>query len=552
MQKALHKTLLAAGALACMAASAAACTSMGAGCKATADGSVLVSHTVDDWYDQRIKIVPGGKHKPGEMVDVYVDVCTDTRPELKIYKSGSIPQVPETNTYFHVGYPFMNDKQVMIGEFTWLGRDEVYNAAGMLYIANLEIFGLQRASTAREAIKVMGELAEKYGYGDWGETLIVGDKHEAWVFEICGGGAVWTPTSGLPGAHWVARRIPDDEIFVGANRSRICEVDFNDKENFMWSTNLTDLPEKMGWWKKGEPFNYSKIFDPEPYGYPHYQSRREWRAFSLLKPSEKFPVKDRYEAYPFSIKPDKKLTPRDIMLIYSDHLEGTDYDMTKDPASGAFGCPNRWQQEQADLPDDLKGQDWERPIALYRCSYSFVSQSRSWLPDPIGGVLWFGEDAPDTTVYVPVYCGVTKVPEAWSTGKRHVYDPTCAYWAFNLVNNWANLRWDAMYKEIRAKKVEYEDRFFADQPKIEAEAQKLYKQSPAKAVAYLTKYTDSVMDEVFKGWWDFAWYLIGRYQDGLQIKPDGAKFRPGYPAEYLRKVGFGAMSRRDLENAKKK
>ncbi|NLB90847.1 MAG: peptidase C69, partial [Clostridiales bacterium] len=465
---------------------ALACTPIGAGPGATVDGSVMVAHTCDGWYDHRIQIIPGGEYEPGTMMDVYADMCTATRPDRPVVKVGEIPQAEKTNTYFHVGYPFMNDKQVMMGEFTWSGREEVSNPQGMFYIANLEQLGLQRASTAKEAVEVMGALAEEYGYGDGGETLVIGDTKEVWIFEVCGGGLLWAPGSDIPGAHWAAQRLPDDEVFVGANRARIGEIDFEDKENFLTSTNLTALPEQMGWWKEGEAFNFANIFNPEPYGAPFYQSRREWRAFSLLAPSQEFPILDEYGAYPFSIKPDEKLTVKNIMDIYSDHLEGTDYDLTTDAAAGPFGSPNRWPIPRSMKPEGREGQDWERAIAMFRCSYSFVSQSRDWLPDPVGGVLWFGEDAPDTTVYVPIYCGVTEIPEPWTQGARHEFDRDSAWWAFNLVNNWANLRWNAMYPEIREKKASYEDEFFKNQETIEAEAVKLYEEDPAKAVEYVT------------------------------------------------------------------
>ena len=460
---------------------------------------------------------------------------------------GEIPQAEKTYTYFHVGYPFMNDQQVMMGEFTWSGRDEVYNGDGMLMIANLEELGLARAATAREAIQIMGAMAEQYGYGDGGETLVVGDENELWVFEVCGPGMLWTADSGAVGAHWVAQRVPDDEVFVGANRARIGVVDFNDTENFMWSTDLTVLPQQMGWWSEGEDFNFEKIFNPDPYGYPFYQSRREWRAFSLLAPSQEFELKDDTEAYPFSIKPDEKVSIQDVMNIYSDHLEGTEYDLTQGLAAGPFGNPTRWALNTDQKPEGTEAQDWERSIVSYRCSYSFVSQSRSWLPDPVGGVLWFGEDSPDTTVYVPIYCGVTEIPEEWSSGERHVFDPDSAFWAFNFVNNWANLRWDAMYEEIRAKKASFEDEFFANQEAIEAEAVKLYEQSPDKAVAYLTEYTGECMDTVFEGWWDFAWHLVGRYADGYMINEDGSQTTLGYPTEWLEAVDFGGTSLRDLD-----
>lgn len=530
--------------------SALACTPLGVGREASVDGSVMVSHTCDGWYDHRIQIIPGGEYEPGTMMDVYVDMCLATRPNRPLQKAGEIPQAAKTNTYFHIGYPFMNDKQVMMGEFTWSGREEVYNAKGMLYIANLEQLGLQRGSTAKEAVQVMGELAEKYGYGDGGETLVVGDKNEIWVFEVCGGGLLWTPESGTPGAHWAAQRLPDDEVFVGANRARIGVIDFEDKDNFMYSTGLTDLPTQMGWWQEGEPFDFAKIFNPVPYGYPFYASRREWRAFSLVAPSQEFPIIDRNSAYPFSVKPDEKLSIQDIMNIYSDHLEGTDYDLTTGAAAGPFGSPNRWPVPRALKPEGRSGEDWERAIAMFRCSYSFVSQSRSWLPDPVGGVLWFGEDAPDTTVYTPIYCGVTEIPKPWTVGERHTFDRDSAWWAFNLVNNYANLRWDAMYPEIRAKKAEFEQVFFDEQPALEEEAVALYNEDPAKAVAFLTEKTMSNLNKVEQGWWDFAWHLIGKYYDGGMINDEGGMVSVGYPTEYLVEVDFGGTSVRDQEALK--
>jgi dipeptidase len=521
---------------------------MGVGKDASVDGSVMVTHTCDGWYDHRIQIIPGGKHAAGEMVDIYRDPCNDTRPNKVPEKVGEIPQVEETYSYFHIGYPFMNEKQVMMGEFTWSGREEVSNPQGLLVIANLEQLALARAATAREAIEVMGALAEEYGYCDGGETLIVGDENEAWVFEVCGGGMLWEPGSGKPGAHWAAQRIPDDEVFVGANRSRIGVIDFNDKENFMYSTDITKLPKEMGWWNEGEDFNYAKLFNPEPYGSPFYAARREWRVFSLVAPSQEFPTLDRYESYPFSVKPDEKLAVKDLMDIYSDHYEDTPYDLTKGLAAGPFGNPTRWgvkgDQKPGTIGEDRH--DWERAIALYRCSYSFVSQSRSWMPDPVGGLLWFGQDSPDTTVYVPMYCGVTEVPKSWSSGLRHKYDPDSAWWAFNFVNNWANLRWDAMYTEIREKKASYEDVFFADQSKIEAEATELFNKNPSESVSYLTQYTNDAMNTVENGWWEFAWYLVGKYNDGMSINEDGSSTTLGYPTEYLEAVDYASTSVNDF------
>ena len=317
-----------------------ACTTVAVGKDASDTGSVLVAHTCDGWYDHRIQIVEGGTHAEGEMVDIYRDPCTDTKttPELV----GQVPQVAETYTYFNIAYPFMNEKGVVMSEFTWSGRSEMYSTEALFVIANLQMLGLQRADTAREAIEVMGALAEEYGYADGGECLLVADQNEVWIFEICGPGPLWTPDSGAPGAHWAARRVPDDQVYAGANRSRLGVIDFDDPDNYMWSTDITAMPEQMGWWSEGEEFNFTNIFNPEPYGYMFYASRREWRVFNLLAPSQEFPVIDRYTHYDFTITPDEPVTVQNIMDIYSDHLEGTEYDMTQGLAAGPFGNPTRW------------------------------------------------------------------------------------------------------------------------------------------------------------------------------------------------------------------
>ena len=525
------------------AITANACTTVAVGKDASADGSVMVAHTCDGWYDHRIQIVEGGTHAAGEMVDIYNDPCTETLRESQLV--GQIPQVEETYTYFNIAYPFMNEKGVIISEFTWSGRSDVYSSEGMFVIANLEMLGLQRAATARECVEVMGALAEQYGYCDGGECLLVADQNEVWIFEVCGGGALWTAESGTPGAHWAARRVPDDQVYVGANRSRLGVIDFNDTDNYMWSTDITVLPEQMGWWSEGEDFNFTNIFNPEPYGYMFYASRREWRAFNLLAPSQEFPVVDRYTHYDFSITPDEPVTVQNIMDIYSDHLEGTEYDMTQGAAAGPFGNPTRWQVPGSMKPET--GEDWEREIAQFRCSYSFVAQLRPNMPAGVGSLLWFGEDSPDTTVYTPLYAGTTEVPVEWSTGDRKNFDTSCAWWAFNLVNNYANLNWNAMYPVIRERKAEIEQAYFDNQAAVEAEAIRLYEAGDEEgARAYLTNYVCESMDNLNTTWWNFAWELLGHYYDGIMINEDGTSTTLGYPTEWLEEVGYGQSSLDDI------
>ena len=523
-----------------------ACTTVAVGKDASSTGSVLVAHTCDGWYDHRIQIVEGGTHADGEMVDIYRDPCTDTKntPELV----GQIPQVSETYTYFNIAYPFMNEKGVVMSEFTWSGRSEMYSTEALFVIANLQMLGLQRADTARGAIEVMGALAEEYGYADGGECLLVADQNEVWIFEICGPGPLWTPGSGAPGAHWAARRVPDDQVYVGANRSRLGVIDFDDPDNYMWSTDITAMPEQMEWWSEGEEFNFTNIFNPEPYGYMFYASRREWRAFSLLAPSQEFPVVDRYTHYDFTITPDEPVTVQNIMDIYSDHLEGTEYDMTEGLAAGPFGNPTRWQIGSGQKPEDMSSEDWEREIAQFRCTYSFVAELRPDMPGELGSVLWFGEDSPDTTVYTPIYAGTTEVPVEWSTGDRKNFDQDCAWWAFNLVNNYANLNWDAMYPVIRERKAEIEAEYFAEQADIDAQAMALYEAGDLEgAKALVTDYVYNNMTELNETWWNFAWELLGHYYDGMMLDAEGNSTTLGYPTEWLETVGFGETSVADQQ-----
>ncbi len=532
----------------CAARRAHACTTMGAGRLASADGSVLITHSCDGWYDARVKVIKGGEHAPGETLPIYNVMCHANHPAEPLLKVGEIPQAARTYTYFQIAYPFMNEKQVIIGEYTWTGRPELPSPEGIFYIENLEAVALARCSSARDAVRTMGQFAEEYGYADGGETLVVGDPREAWVFEIVGAGRNWCRGCGRPGALWAARRIPDDGFFVGANRSRLGVVDFGDSENVMAGTALTELPETMGWWKRGEAFDFSRVFNPEPYGYAFYASRREWRVLNLVAPSRKFPVLTCHESYPFSVVPDKGLTVQDLMEIYSDHLEGTEYDLTKGPAAGPFGCPVRYFTPAESRPENRKRDDWERSIAIYRCSYSFVAQCRSWLPDCVGGVLWFGEGSPDTTVYVPIYCGAADVPAEWSEFKSHVFDRKSAWWPFVLVNNWAQLRWNAMYRYIRARRREYEEKFFTAQSEFENWIVSLMLQGRTdEAAARVTEYTCANMDDLCDGWWDFAFELIGKYHDGGIMTPRGAMTTPGYPTEWLERTGFGDSSARDLE-----
>lgn len=492
----------------------ASCSNMNYGKDATVDGSVIVAGAQEGWCDPNIVIIPGQTFAAGEMAPVYLNRFTNTSvPNYPIIKVGEIPQVESTYTYFHSGFPFMNEHQVIISDELLVCREELVNTNGIMDTDQLMVFALQRGKTAREAIMIAGSLAEKYGYSaNYGgpEAWSVTDPNEAWWFEVFGGGADWTPDCGRPGAVWVAQRVPDDHVSFNFNRSRIGEIDLDNKEYFMGSPNVYSLAEEMGWWdsKSGKPFIWYEVYadgksligsNPDP-----TIELREWRFISLVAPSLNPDPKQK--RWPFSIKPDKKLSVQDIMAIQKDVYEGTEFDQTKGLAAGPWGSPDRSGGLIGGVP---------RTISHKSTTYHLVAQARNWLPDPIGGLMWLGYDKAVTSVQMPLYCGVTKVPDSWLNQTRDKFDRNgSAVWAFNFVSNFANLNYSYMIEDIREARRYLMDDMFAIQPTIEATALELYKKDPALAVRYLTDYVVSTGDKVVKYWWELADKLIVKYNDG--------------------------------------
>ncbi|CCU84492.1 Peptidase U34 dipeptidase [Mesotoga infera] len=513
---------------------AMACTSILVGKDASVDGSTMVTHTCDGSYDARLQVIPGGVHEEGETVSIYKGLCQAGIPGRTVQYVGEIPQVPETYTYFHTGYPFMNEHQVIIGETTWSGERALRNSQGWMTIEQLQVLGLQRGKTAREVIQIMGELAEKYGYGDGGEGLTVIDGDEAWLFEICGPGPFWSPGSEEPGAVWVAQRIPDDHVLVHANRSRIGEIDLENTDYFMASPNVYSTALELELWDGQEPFLFYAAYGPKN---AFYNTRREWRVLDLLAPS--LELDPWAERYPLSVKPDKKVSAQDLMMIKRDHYEGTEFDLTVGLAAGPFGNPNRYATPASARPEGINYDGWERAISMFRCSYVIVGQARNWMPDAIGGVVWFGEDAPHSTVYIPFYAGATSVPESFSQGARDFFDRSSAWWAFNHVSNLADLRYNVAIEIIKEEYTKFETEFLANQPLIEKVALDLYAENPEAAIDFITNYSNGLANRVVDRWWKLADELIYTLNDGYV---DGKTV--GYPTWWLEAVGYGDTTAR--------
>ena len=524
------------------------CTTFVVGKDASKDGSTMTTHTCDcGSCDSRLIYVPAKDHEPGSKRPVYE--CTHPYPRFvdadrapgyapmdgqePTEPLGYIPEVEHTYSYFDGSYAIMNEHGLGIGETTAAAK--VYKqpkpkSEAILHSDVLSRLALERCKTARCAIKTMGKLAVEHGYYGWGENLSIIDGEEAWVFTV-------VPTPDEPSAVWVAQRVPDDEVAVVPNIITIREIDFDDPDNFMYSDNIKEVAKDQGWWEEGEPFDFLKVHGGGEYGHPYYSLRRKWRGLDKLAPSKNFDpyVEGEYtKQYPFSVKPDEKVSVKDVFELQRDYYQGTQFDLTEGLAAGPFSSPYRWAGGEG---EDLVEGAWERPISVFRCSYTFVMQVRNDLPDPVKGVTWWGPDAPHSTVYVPFYAGINKIPEAYSTGHLSEFTRDSAWWAFDFVSNWAHLKFSYMIEDIKEKQEEIESKELAMQPAIDQAAKSLYEQDPELAREFLTDYSVRNANEVVDQWWDFADHLIVKYNDGYVNKPELAK-GVGYPAEWLEKVGY--------------
>jgi len=484
------------------------CTSIIVGKLASADGSTMTSHSCDSTTDRTwINVVPHMKHKPGDICVVYHNPKETRAPDDKNrLPSGEIPQVPETYAYINTAYPVMNEHQLAIGETTFGGKRELRSKEGIIDCPELYRLILERARTAREAIKIADVLTQTYGYNDYGESFTFADPQETWHFEILGPGA------GKKGAVWAAVRIPDDHVGVSANASRIRQINLQDPDNYLASANVYSFAQEMGWWDpaSGEPFEFC-------YAYASRQSmgsrRREWRVLSLLAPSLKLDPNG--ENFPFSVKPEKKLTVKDVLGIFRDTYQDTSYDMTRtlitvNREGKAAKSPVAHPFMNREMMELLKVQP-ERTICCKRATYLQITQSRSWLPDAIGGVVWLGYDNPATTPHTPFYCGISRMPDSYMVDSRPGYRRDCAWWAFRKVSQLALFRWQPMSQTIAKVWSPIEEKAFTDQAQIEEEAGRLYKQSPAKAREFLTNYSVKIAEEAVAAYWKLEEDLWGSF-----------------------------------------
>ncbi len=429
------------------------CTTITVGKAATVDGSVITSHTDDShrtrsWMD----VSPAKKHPRGSTTPMYKRVACDSfkMPTYSHIPIGEIPQVKETFQFLNTAYPSMNQYQLGIGESTFGGREELQSDEGLIDCQRLCQLMLERCKTAREAINLAGELTASYGWNDFGECLTIADKKEVWHLEILG------PGQGKVGSIWAAQRVPDDHVSINANASTIKELDLNDPDHFLASENVFSAALEQGWWNQGETFRFCYVYAPNSRK-SLAARRREWRVFDLLAPS--LGLDPNAENYPFSIKPDQPVALSDLRRVFSDYYEGTPFDMTKDMViANDEGKSVISPLANPHLPYDMNklfhingGWGWrgERTIARWYTMYATIIQCRDWLPDEIGGVVWLAQDNVSTSIYIPIYCSGTDLPDSYKTpGRQNGYTTGSAWWAFNRLGTLTAQRWGDMRYEV--------------------------------------------------------------------------------------------------------
>ncbi len=480
---------------------------------ASADGSTMITYAADSHslYGE-LYYQPAQDYPENAMRDIYE---WDTGKFL-----GRIPQV--RHTYSVVGN--INEFQLAIGETTYGGREELHSQEGAIMdYGSLIYVTLQRAKTAREAIHVMAGLVEKYGYYSSGESFSIADPDEVWIMEMIGKG------EGEKGAVWVALKIPDGYISGHANQARITTFPKNDPENCLYSEDVISFAREKGWYDGTDAdFSFSDVYAPVDFGGARFCEARVWSGFNRVTSGM-----DRYFDYakghiehdgpnqfavnrmPLWVKPDKKLSVRDVQNLMRDHYEGTELDMTKDIGAGPFELPYRFGKLTWEV-DSVKYCN-ERPISTRQTGFSFVTQSRNWLPDPVGGIIWFGVDDTYFTCYAPMYCGITEIPECFEEGNGDMltYSETAAFWTFNKVSNFAYLRYNKTIRDVQKVQKELEDQFEAFVPVIDKAAKGLYNSGQAdKAREFITRYSVNEANNMTARWEELGKYLLVKYLDG--------------------------------------
>lgn len=515
-----------------------ACTNFIVGKKASADGSVFISYSADSYgMSGFVAHFPAGVHAAGTMRDVYE---WDSGRFL-----GTIPEAPVT--YNVLGN--INEHQVAIAETTFGGRPELVDTTGIIDYGSLIYIALQRSKTAREAIEVMTSLVAEYGYYSSGESFSIADPNEAWILEMVGKGGM------EKGAVWVAIRIPDDCISAHANQARIRKFDMRDKENVLYSRDVVSFARKMGYYSgRDADFDFAAAYCPADFGGLRWCDARAWSFFNMFADADM----SQYLAWasgdvtaepmPLYFKPKAPLTLQDVQRGMRDHYEGTPFDITNDLGAGPYSMPYR----PSPLSFEVDGKEYfnERPISTFQTAFTFVAQLRDYLPNAIGGVMWFGTDDANMVVYTPVYCSATAVPDCYAERYADplVFSWNSSFWVFNWVSNMIYPKYSLVIDDMREVQSTLENSIYERSRAVEAEAAAVYASSPRYAQQMLTEFTCAAAEETLEAWKAFGEKVIVKYNDFVIKRENngrlqrsstglaGGMTRPGYPEEYWREV----------------
>ena len=492
------------------------CTSIMVGKDASTDGSVMTSHTCDSWYRTWMRWEKATDNEKGAKMKIYKGTMHTSDPYSMngVEEAGEIPQAAHTYAYLNTAYPCFNEKQLAIGETTFSGPDTLVNKNGMFQIEELERVALQRCDNARDAIKLIGKLVKKYGYGDSGEAITIADTEEVWLMEILGEGPKKI------GGIWAAQRVPDGEVGVSANIPRIKYLNRDDPDNFMCSDNIEKVAKKLGLWDGEGDFIWYKAFGPS-YAQGKNYREREWYILNELAPSLGLKIDD--DEMPFSVKPEQKVDVRDVMKLFRANYEGTPIDqianlkvVNKKGDTIVSPTANPWMGgTERNLYNMLKPGtvEFKRGVAMSWCSYSFVAQLRGWMPDEIGGLLWISVENPGESPRIPVYSGCTQMPKCFNRCGHGGYDEQTALWRYRQANKLAQVNWGACKDVVYGNVLRYEEKAMTELPELEKRVEKLLKKGDRdEAIAELNQYTSDFEAATANTWremehkfWEWFW-----------------------------------------------
>jgi dipeptidase len=506
------------------------------GKNASADGSTFCTYTADSYYLYGdLSFYPSATYSKYTQTKIF---GWDTHRY-----QGMIEQTGET--YAVLGN--INEHQVCITESTFGGRKELIDTTGVLDYGNLIYVTLQRAKTAKEALLVMTELVEEYGYCSSGETFSIADPNEIWIMEMIGKGP------DIKGAVWVALKLPDDCISAHSNHSRITTFPLNDRANCLYSKDVISFAREKGYFDgKNKDFSFSDAYDPMSFNARRFCDARVWSIYkSVCKETEKnidYILGKNDERLPLWVKPDQKVSLLQLKNLQRDHFENSPLSMANDPGAEPFKAEFRYEPRIWEF--DGKKYFNETPTAGPKNAFSFVAQMRSWLPNKIGGVLWFGVDDANFTVYIPIYCGTTEVPACFRRGNGSLlrFSWNAAYWVFNWVSNMAYAKYQYLAPDIKNAQAEFEQKLEDNLQVVEEAAQSLYKKSPEYAMRFLTEYSQNQANLMMQQWKALGEHLMVKYTDGNIKRERKGKFidngwgvpsdiqTPGYSEEYYKSI----------------